>query len=331
MSVEARRREHAALPIDPEKRSSGAAGGRGPLKQNNRKKNTMPQAAMRNMPQVTTWNKLEKSPEVEYVLGHSSAEIRRLMLQAALLKPITERLLREAGLAPGMRVLDLGCGTGDVAMLAAEIVGSEGEVVGIDRSADVLTVAQGRALGAGHINIEFREGTAENFVDRWPFDLAVGRYVLIHQGDPAEFIRAAALHVRPGGSVAFHEIGLYGMCQALPPLPLLQQVWDVVMAAFHSVMTHPDAGGRMVAHFHDAGLERPTMFCEVPVGTGPESPVLTILALAASVLLPQIEKIGASTAAELDVDTLEDRLRHAMANSHSQVLFPMQFCGWARV
>lgn len=291
----------------------------------------MPQAAIRNMPQVTTWNKLEKTPEVEYVLGHSPAEIRRLMLQAALLKPITERLLREAGLAPGMRVLDLGCGTGDVAMLAAEIVGSEGEVVGIDRSADVLAVAQGRAWDAGLANVEFREGAAEDFADRWPFDLAVGRYVLIHQGDPAEFIRAAALHVRPGGAVAFHEIGLYGKCQALPPLPLLQQVWDVVMAAFHSVMTHPDAGGRMVTHFHNAGLERPTMFCEVPIGTGPESPVLTILALATNVLLPQIEKIGASTAAELDVDTLEDRLRDAMANSHSQVLFPMQFCGWARV
>jgi ubiquinone/menaquinone biosynthesis C-methylase UbiE len=283
------------------------------------------------MPQVTTWNKFGKGPEVEYILGHSPAEIRRLMLQAAILKPITERLLREAGLAPGMRVLDLGCGTGDVAMLAAEIVGSEGEVVGIDRSADVLAVAQGRALGAGHMNIEFREGATESFADRWPFDLAVGRYVLIHQGDPAEFIHAAALHVQPGGAVAFHEIGLYGECQALPALPLLQQVWDVVMAAFHSVMTHPDAGGRMVTHFHNAGLEQPTMFCEVPIGTGPDSPVPTLLALTARVLLPQIERIGASTAAELDVDTLEDRLRDAMANSHSQVLFPMQFCGWARV
>src|SRR5882762_1041393 len=233
------------------------------LRQNNRKKDTMPQAAVRNMPQVATWKAAEKSPEVEYILGHSPAEIRRLVLQAAILKPITERLLREAGLAPGMRVLDLGCGTGDVAMLAAEIVGSEGEVVGIDRSADVLAVAQERALGAGHMNIEFREAAAESFADRWPFDLAIGRYVLIHQGDPAAFIRAAASQVRSGGTIAFHEIGIYGDSQTLPALPLLQQVWDVVMAAFHSVMTHPDAGGRMVMHFHNAGLGRPTMFCIV--------------------------------------------------------------------
>ena len=49
-------------------------------------------------------------PELEYILGHSEREIRRLMRQAAILRPITERLLRSAGVRPGMRVLDLGCG-----------------------------------------------------------------------------------------------------------------------------------------------------------------------------------------------------------------------------
>ena len=50
--------------------------------------------------------------------------MRRLVLQAELLKPITERLLREAGIKPGMRILDLGSGAGDVAMLAATLVGA---------------------------------------------------------------------------------------------------------------------------------------------------------------------------------------------------------------
>jgi ubiquinone/menaquinone biosynthesis C-methylase UbiE len=51
-----------------------------------------------------------------------------------MLRPITERLLRSAGIEPGMRVLDIGCGAGDVSMLAAELVGSTGSVVGIDRN-----------------------------------------------------------------------------------------------------------------------------------------------------------------------------------------------------
>ena len=270
-------------------------------------------------------------PDVDYILGHSPAEIRRLKLQAGILKPITERLLREAGIAPGMRVLDLGCGAGDVALLAAEMVGPNGAVVGIDRNDDVLAVARDRARNAGYANIEFREGAAEDFVDPAPFDLAIGRYVLVHQADPTNFIRSAVSHVRPHGLIAFHEIAIYGECHAIPPVPLLEQRWNWVATAFRSVMVHPDAAGRMMAHFHDAGLKQPTIFCEIPVGGGSDSPLYGWLACTLRSVLPQLEKIGVSTAAEVDIDTLEDRLRDAASTVHSQVLGPMQVCGWTKL
>jgi SAM-dependent methyltransferase len=269
-------------------------------------------------------------PDVPYVLGHSRAELRRLMLQAAILRPITARLLREAGLTPGMRVLDLGCGSADVAMLAAELVAPNGAVVGIDRSAEALAVARERAT-AGYANIEFRESAAEDFVDQAPFDLAIGRYVLVHQGNPPAFIRSAASHVRRGGIVAFHEIGIYGECQAFPPVALWQQAWSWIAAGLRSVMVHPDAGGRMIAHFHDAGLKQPTMLCEIPVGGGPDSPIYAWMALTLRSLLPQVEKIGAATAAEIDIDTLEDRLRNAVTAVHGEALCPLQFCGWTKL
>ncbi len=270
-------------------------------------------------------------PDVAYILGHSPAEIGRLIIQAGILKPITERLLREAGVAQGMRVLDLGCGTGDVALLAAELVGPSGAVVGIDRNDDVLAVARDRARNAGYANIEFREGAAEDFVDPAPFDLAIGRYVLVHQADPAAFIRSAASHVRTNGLIAFHEIAVSGECHAVPPIPLLEQCWNWVTTAFRSVIVHPDAAGRMMAHFHDAGLKQPTIFCEIPVGGGSDSPVYAWWARTLRSVLPQLEKIGAATAAEVDIDTLEDRLRAAVSAVHSQVLCPMQFCGWTKL
>lgn len=71
-------------------------------------------------------------------------EIQRLMNQGAMLRPITERLLRNAGIDAGMRVLDLGCGAGDVSMLAPERVGPEGSIVGIDRNQERLNVAKSR-------------------------------------------------------------------------------------------------------------------------------------------------------------------------------------------
>lgn len=267
--------------------------------------------------------------DVPYILGHSGAELRRLMLQASILQPITRRLLLQAGLAPGMRVLDIGCGTGDVSLLAAELAGPSGAVVGIDRSAEAVATARARAEALGLRNVAFREAEAEVFDVPAPFDLAVGRYVLIHQADPAALVRAAAACVRPGGTVAFHEIVLHGESQTRPPVPLVTQVWDGVMAAFASVLPHRDVASRLVEHFHRAGLGQPSLFCETPVGGGPDSPIYAWFAQTLCSVRPQLARIGAPVPG--DIDTLEDRLREAVTAAHAQVVAPAQFCAWARV
>src|SRR5271170_5692902 len=85
-----------------------------------------------------------------YVLGHSDAELERLRLQSALYADATRRVIRESGIAPGMRVLDIGCGPGDVAMLIADAVGPSGKVVAIDREPRAVETARNRALEAGY-------------------------------------------------------------------------------------------------------------------------------------------------------------------------------------
>src|SRR5262249_49365688 len=62
----------------------------------------------------------------EYALGHSDFELKRLARQAQLLEPATREYFHAAGMAPGMRVLDVGSGTGEVAFLAADFVGPSG-------------------------------------------------------------------------------------------------------------------------------------------------------------------------------------------------------------
>ena len=57
-----------------------------------------------------------------YALGHSDRELDRLSRQAQAFEPFTRQLLAEAGIQPGMRVLDAGCGSGDVSFLAAGMV-----------------------------------------------------------------------------------------------------------------------------------------------------------------------------------------------------------------
>src|SRR3954471_8494829 len=94
----------------------------------------------------------------EYVLGSSSEEVARLDVQAAAIAPATALLLQAGGIAPGMRVLDLGTGPGHVASMAAELVGPDGFVLGVDQSLPLLEVAERRRREAGAGNVAFRAG-----------------------------------------------------------------------------------------------------------------------------------------------------------------------------
>ena len=78
----------------------------------------------------------------EYILGHAASELDRLIRQAAFFGDLTAHTLKLAGLGPGMRVLDVGCGAGDVSLLAASIVGPSGSVTGVDMNADTVKLAQ---------------------------------------------------------------------------------------------------------------------------------------------------------------------------------------------
>lgn len=84
--------------------------------------------------------------------------MRRLAAQANVLhtQP-TRSLFQEASLSAGMRVLDVGCGAGDVSFLAAEFVGPSGTVLGIDSSSRALDTARLRADRAGLGNVAFLE------------------------------------------------------------------------------------------------------------------------------------------------------------------------------
>jgi ubiquinone/menaquinone biosynthesis C-methylase UbiE len=153
-----------------------------------------------------------------YVLGHTEQELERLMGQARRYEPFTTLLLREAGIEPGMRVLDVGSGSGDVSFLLARLVGPSGQVVGIDRSAVAVATASRRAGDLRLANTRFVVGDAGAMEVEELFDAAVGRLVLEFSLDPAALLRSIAAHVRTGGVIAFQEVDWSGD-RARPPVP----------------------------------------------------------------------------------------------------------------
>src|SRR5713226_8911483 len=96
--------------------------------------------------------------DTDYALGRTGAEYDRLIEQAEQFRPLTERMLRAAGILAGMHVLDVGCGVGDVSFLVSELVGAQGSVVGVDLDGEVLDLAETRRVSLGITNVVFRQG-----------------------------------------------------------------------------------------------------------------------------------------------------------------------------
>lgn len=266
-----------------------------------------------------------------YVLGQSVHEYERLMLQARLLRPYTEKFFRAAGLVPGMRVLDIGSGMGDVALLCADIVGPGGRVLGIDRDADALDNARRRTDEQGCSSwVEFQASNLDEFTTTDQFDALVGRYVLLYQPDPSSTIRSLLRSVKPGGIVVFHEFDLPGPDPSYPPCPLYDQVGMLLSEVFRRGGA-PPVGRRLGKTLLDAGLPFPTIAAEIIIGGGSGSYVYAWLANTLISVAPRLAELGLSLPPGVAADrSLAGRMEEEAVRLGSQMLAPAQFGAWTR-
>ena len=248
----------------------------------------------------------------DYPLGHTDAEHERLIQQAARVAPITERFFREAGIAPGQRVLDLGSGVGDVAMLAARLVGPSGQVVAIERDPKSIAKASARVTEAGFHNVSFNESNVNEILDEKPFDAAVGRFILMYLPDPVATLRSISQVVRPGGVFVFQEPCWVPVLAHLASLPLWFATASLIDKAMRASANH-DMGTELYRTFVEAGLPAPTMRMEVLMGKDPYLAQWYYDTLCS--LRPQIEQLRLPIESLGSLDTLVQRLQAEVAES----------------
>jgi SAM-dependent methyltransferase len=277
---------------------------------------------------VTTSIKPTRNSPASYALGYTKAEQERLMRQAALIGPITERLFREAGIDVGHRVLDLGSGLGDVSMLVARLVGPSGEVVGIERDVTSIERAQSRVAAAGFRNVSFTQTDVSQIVSDKPFDAAVGRFILMFLPDPVSVLRSVTGLVRPGGVLAFQEPSWIPMLALGDRLPL----WSSVLRSIHDTLlrsgANPEMGLALYPIFQEIGLPAPNMRLEIPLGS--DTGFIRVISDLVCSLQPLAKQHSVSLEELGDLNTLRDRICAEVAAANTVVSVVPLLGVWSR-
>lgn len=173
-------------------------------------------------------------PSESFQIPVEAAEMYESAFVPAFFAQWAPILCGAAGIAPGQRVLDVACGTGVVARTAADLVGPEGRVVGVDLNEAMLTVAH-----RVRPDVEWRRGDAADLpFDDGTFDAAVCQMALMFFPDRAAALREMSRVVRAGGTVAV----------AVPARLEAQAAFEpfVAMAARHA---GPEAVSLLSAYF----------------------------------------------------------------------------------
>jgi trans-aconitate methyltransferase len=211
-----------------------------------------------------------KLNQSEYVLGYADREQLRLIRQARVLAPFTERLFQDAGIASGMRVLDIGCGMGNVTMLAAGFVGPAGSVVSIDLDQASIDIAHRRTSAAGVDNVTFHRADISIFTDQKLFDAIVGRLVLEFLPDTTAIVGRLCGLLKPGGIIALQEPTWKIWLTYTSHLPLRTAVTSLIRDTFVAGGVNTEMELPIYQGFKAANLTSPQMRIDLPIGDSPE-------------------------------------------------------------
>jgi hypothetical protein len=255
--------------------------------------------------------------------------------QAAFAQPLTEELLAAAGITPGMRVLVLGRGLAELALLVAERVGSAGSVLGVHEHSTVVHDAQRRARDEGFDRVEFRRGCLEEVRLDAPADAVIGRFFLMGERDPVQAIRLAAGAVHDGGRVIFQEWHydsvLWPQTSDWPHVPLYRRFAGWAVESLRRRRVCVDIGLRLANLFTEAGLPLPLVRTDLRVVHGENALGYAFFESTLRELLPTIERCGLAHAYDVDVDTFAQRLERETIEAGGHVFLPLQVGAWTRV
>ncbi|HIE0069998.1 TPA: class I SAM-dependent methyltransferase [Pseudomonas aeruginosa] len=203
------------------------------------------------------------NPE-SYVLAVGTADVRRLAISDRIYGAASRRLLTPWVARRNIKILDAGCGPGNMLLWFSAEVGEGGSVVGADRSRQQLSVARQRAQAEGRRNIRFAEADVEDLHEFGEaFDLVYCRFTLIHLENPLRALRSLYAVLKPGGMLVCEE-PVTESHACTPYNEAFDRANRLTIALGRSRGVDYDLGYRLGSLCVAAGFERVTVNSEQP-------------------------------------------------------------------
>jgi len=265
----------------------------------------------------------EQNSKGEYVLATGSAAANRLRILHNVYGPGAREVLTRAGIKAGMRVADLGCGTGMVTQLLAELVGPTGEVVGVDYSPEQVKQAR-HLLPADVTNVRFVAASAtDTGLMRESFDLVYCRFLLIHLAEPELALREMRDLLKPGGIIVCED-GDLTSAGSQPPSKL-EEFSNLFGALGPKWGVDYTLGRRLFRMVIDAGFEQPKFMLNQPAFDRGENKRLLELSVAEAG--PSFVQAGLLTNEELSQTVSE--MRRLTEDETVLAIMPLMSQVWA--
>jgi ubiquinone/menaquinone biosynthesis C-methylase UbiE len=207
---------------------------------------------LRSAQTMPGWPPLPTGETVAYTLSAEEPELQRLITQATVWEPMARWLFDQFPVPEGGRVADVACGPLGVLHVLRDLVGDDGEVVGIDREPRMLALAREVTDERG-LDVELIEAdAADSGLPDGSFDVVHCRTLLVNVTNPADIVREMLRITRPGGTTAIQEPdGNYWICD--PPHPAWDRVHEAVAFAFQFQGRTFDIGTRLGRMLDEAG------------------------------------------------------------------------------
>ena len=270
--------------------------------------------------------------DADYVVGHAAEEEQRLQNGGQLMYPATKHLFQRAGIRPGMKVLDVGSGTGDVALQIAELVGPAGSIVGVDIYAPGLEKARSKLRSIGFENATFIAGDIRDVALDTTFDAVVGRNVLMYVADLTAVLRVCVRHLRSGGVMAFQDVEwnmtekIFGSDYMAPKARQLM-IWATEL--FRRGGTEMQMSLKLPGAFLDAGLPFPQLQIDACVSSASDRVLHEFNVQGFIQMLPKLREYGILTD-EIDCEAFVSQMEEEVMQQRSYVPLYFMVGGWAR-